>query len=138
MRRVFVNALQMGVTMVLTSHSMEECEMLCDRLGIMAQGQMQCLGSIPDLKRKFSQGYFVEMKLSLDRLESTIEQLSQRIEQQFALRIHHQTESTVLYQVHSPSPLSLFTLIESIKAQFHIETYSIQQTTLEQIFLSLL
>ena len=32
-----------GQSVVLTSHSMEECEALCDRLAIMVNGQFQVL-----------------------------------------------------------------------------------------------
>jgi ABC-type multidrug transport system ATPase subunit len=39
-----------GQSVVLTSHSMEECEALCTRLAIMVNGKFQCLGSIQVLK----------------------------------------------------------------------------------------
>lgn len=32
-------------SIILTTHSMEECEALCPRIGIMAAGQLKCLGS---------------------------------------------------------------------------------------------
>lgn len=32
-------------SVILTTHSMEECEALCPRIGIMANGKMKCLGS---------------------------------------------------------------------------------------------
>ena len=32
-------------SMILTTHSMEECEALCPRIGIMAGGKLRCLGS---------------------------------------------------------------------------------------------
>lgn len=41
---------------ILTSHSMEECEALCSRLAIMVNGRPRCLGSPQHLKNKFSQG----------------------------------------------------------------------------------
>ena len=44
-------------TIVLTTHSMEEAEVLCDRIGIMALGEMQCLGTSTDLKRRYGAGY---------------------------------------------------------------------------------
>lgn len=34
-------------SVVLTTHSMEECEALCPRIGIMANGRLRCLGEIP-------------------------------------------------------------------------------------------
>merc|ERR1712087_1036999 len=48
---------------ILTTHSMEECEALCPRIGIMAGGKLRCLGSAQHLKNRFGQGYQIEMKV---------------------------------------------------------------------------
>lgn len=45
--------------LVLTSHSMEECEALCSRIGIMAAGKLQCLGDPQHLKSTHAPGYRV-------------------------------------------------------------------------------
>jgi ATP-binding cassette subfamily A (ABC1) protein 1 len=50
-------------SIILTTHSMEECEALCSRLGIMVGGRLRCLGSPAYLKAKFGQGYSLEVKL---------------------------------------------------------------------------
>jgi len=52
-------------SVILTTHSMEECEALCPRIGIMAGGNLRCLGSAQQLKSKFGQGYQVEMKIKI-------------------------------------------------------------------------
>ncbi|CAN0211427.1 unnamed protein product, partial [Ascophyllum nodosum] len=39
--------------MILTTHSMEECEALCQRIGIMVGGRLRCLGSSQHLKTRF-------------------------------------------------------------------------------------
>lgn len=52
-------------SVVLTTHSMEECEALCPRIGIMANGRLRCLGSAQHLKNKFGQGYQVELKVKI-------------------------------------------------------------------------
>ncbi|CAG5929271.1 unnamed protein product, partial [Menidia menidia] len=39
-----------GRSVILTSHSMEECEALCTRMAIMVNGRFKCLGSIQHLK----------------------------------------------------------------------------------------
>jgi ATP-binding cassette, subfamily A (ABC1), member 3 len=44
---------------------MEECEALCPRIGIMANGRLRCLGSAQHLKNKFGQGYQLELKASI-------------------------------------------------------------------------
>ena len=45
-----------GHTVVLTSHSMEECEALCTRVGIMVAGRLRCLGTVQQLKNRFGTG----------------------------------------------------------------------------------
>ena len=43
--------------MILTTHSMEEADVLCDRIAIMAGGELQCIGRSYELKRRFGKGY---------------------------------------------------------------------------------
>lgn len=50
-------------SVILTTHSMEECESLCPRIGIMAGGKLRCLGSAQHLKSRFGRGYQIEMKI---------------------------------------------------------------------------
>jgi len=42
---------------VLTTHYMDEADILGDRIGIMSKGKMTCLGSSIFLKSKFGVGY---------------------------------------------------------------------------------
>jgi len=51
-----------GHALVLSSHSMDECEVLCTRLTIMAHGQFRCLGSPMQLKTKYGGGYTLAVK----------------------------------------------------------------------------
>jgi ATP-binding cassette subfamily A (ABC1) protein 3 len=57
-------------TVSLTTHSMEECEALCTRLGIMVGGRMRCLGGPQHLKNKFGQG--LQMEVKLDTIEKSV------------------------------------------------------------------
>ncbi|KAG7387511.1 hypothetical protein PHYPSEUDO_014033 [Phytophthora pseudosyringae] len=50
-------------TVMLTTHSMEECEALCSKAGIMVDGGLHCFGSIPHLKTRFGDGFLLECKL---------------------------------------------------------------------------
>ena len=52
-----------GQSVILTSHSMEECEALCSRLAIMVNGQFQCFGSVSHLKNKFALGFTIITKM---------------------------------------------------------------------------
>ncbi|CAM9991449.1 unnamed protein product, partial [Discosporangium mesarthrocarpum] len=50
--------------MILTTHSMEECEALCQRIGIMVGGRIRCLGSSQHLKTRFGKGYQLEASVT--------------------------------------------------------------------------
>jgi ATP-binding cassette, subfamily A (ABC1), member 3 len=52
-------------SVILTTHSMEEAEALCTRIGIMVNGQLQCLGTTQHLKSKYGTGFEVEVKTAM-------------------------------------------------------------------------
>lgn len=60
-------------TVILVSHSMEEIEALCTRVGVMVSGRLQCLGSIQHLKSKFGGGYLVEIRCDPNRVDECLE-----------------------------------------------------------------
>ena len=47
---------------ILTTHSMEEADALCNRIGIMVKGGLRCLGTSQHLKNKYGGGYMLEIK----------------------------------------------------------------------------
>ena len=51
-------------TVVLTTHSMEEADILGDTIGIMAKGRLRCLGGPVHLKSRFGAGYRLMLTLS--------------------------------------------------------------------------
>lgn len=50
-----------GRAIVLTTHSMEEADILGDRIAIMAKGKLRCIGTSLRLKQKFGSGYQVRV-----------------------------------------------------------------------------
>ncbi|KAK1930150.1 ABC transporter A family member 1 [Phytophthora citrophthora] len=65
-------------TIVLTTHSMEECEALCSRVGIMVGGRLRCLGSVQHLKSRFGDGLVLDVKLDMPTVEE-LEYLVQHV-----------------------------------------------------------
>lgn len=47
---------QQGMTILLTTHYMEEAEYLCDRIGIMDSGKLIEVGTLPELRQKHGEG----------------------------------------------------------------------------------
>lgn len=56
--------------MLLTTHYMDEADVLGDRIGIMSRGEIQCLGSSSFLKHEFGAGYKVICTMSHGALAS--------------------------------------------------------------------
>lgn len=50
--------------MILTTHSMEEAEILCDTVSWLKQGNFVCVGNPEKLKLQFSSGYKVHIKFN--------------------------------------------------------------------------
>ncbi|KAH9494888.1 ATP-binding cassette sub- A member 5 [Bulinus truncatus] len=127
---------------ILTTHYMEEADALCDRVGIMVNGQLVCLGSTQHLKSKFGSGYILEVKLRCSE-SSLIESLMDRLEE------HLRTVFTGLekverfleraqYAIPREDVKSLgetFAILEKCKETHNLEEYNFSQSTLEQVFL---
>lgn len=108
----------------------------------MYNGQLACVGTIQHLKSKFGQGYTIEVKVRTapgDTTGATIENVRAFLasQTQINVEVRELSFSTGTFQVRQSTPADLFQLLEQNKQQLHIETYTITQTTLEQIFLSL-
>ncbi|XP_034068007.1 retinal-specific phospholipid-transporting ATPase ABCA4-like [Gymnodraco acuticeps] len=134
-----MSVIQDGRAVVLTSHSMEECEALCTRLAIMVNGSFKCLGTIQHLKYKFGDGYVVTMKIRAAKpgcspdltpaeafMESTFPGCIQREK-------HH---NTLQYKMSFSSLAKIFQMVLANKDKLNIEDYSVSQTTLDQVFVN--
>nr|XP_034492803.1 retinal-specific phospholipid-transporting ATPase ABCA4 [Marmota flaviventris] len=134
-----VSILREGRAVVLTSHSMEECEALCTRLAIMVKGTFQCLGTIQHLKYKFGDGYIVTMKIKSpkDDLLPDLNPVEQFFQGNFPGSVQRERHYNMLqFQVSSSSLARIFQLLLSHKDSLFIEEYSVTQTTLDQVFVN--
>ncbi|XP_005385060.1 PREDICTED: retinal-specific ATP-binding cassette transporter [Chinchilla lanigera] len=134
-----VSLIREGRAVVLTSHSMEECEALCTRLAIMVKGAFQCLGTIQHLKYKFGDGYIVTMKIKSpkDDLLPDLNLVEQFFQGNFPGSVQRERHYNMLqFQVSSSSLARIFQLLISHKDSLLIEEYSVTQTTLDQVFVN--
>ncbi|XP_030067809.1 phospholipid-transporting ATPase ABCA3 [Microcaecilia unicolor] len=128
-----------GKAIIITSHSMEECEALCTRLAIMVNGQFKCLGSPQHLKSKFGSGYTLVVKISSGDTQDELQAFKEFVERTFpgsVLKYEHQ--GMVHYHLTNKylSWAQVFGTLEKAKDKFQIEDYSISQISLEQVFMS--
>jgi lipooligosaccharide transport system ATP-binding protein len=66
---------QRGVTLVLTTHYMDEAEQLCDRLVVMDKGKIAAEGSPRELIERYSSRDVVELRFPLDENEAAADKL---------------------------------------------------------------
>ncbi|MEQ2307168.1 Retinal-specific ATP-binding cassette transporter, partial [Ameca splendens] len=124
---------------VLTSHSMEECEALCTRLAIMVNGSFKCLGTIQHLKYKFGDGYVVTMKIRAAKpgCPPDLNPAEAFMESTFPGSIQREKHyNTLQYKISSPSLARIFQMVLANKDKLNIEDYSVSQTTLDQVFVN--
>jgi ABC-type multidrug transport system ATPase subunit len=69
-----ISSAKANKAVLLTTHSMEEAEVLCDRIGIMSEGVMKCLDIPAKLKQRYGDGY----KLSIHTKDRSNE-MAQRV-----------------------------------------------------------
>ncbi|MGB8351129.1 MAG: ABC transporter ATP-binding protein [Gaiella sp.] len=115
---------QRGVTLVLTTHYMDEAEQLCDRLVVMDRAKIVAEGSPRELIERYVEREVVELRLgdrnggpSLDGLADHIEVLQDRVV------IGTDDGDAVVDQVHARG--------------LEPETVLVRRSTLEDVFLRL-
>lgn len=64
-----LSALKGKITIVLTTHYLEEAEALSDRIGIMHEGKLKALGTVEQLKEQTKKETFEEAFLTLTEVE---------------------------------------------------------------------
>merc|ERR1719220_1055996 len=124
---------------ILTTHSMEEAEALCTRVGIMVKGELKCLGSTQHLKNKYGAGYQLEVKWSGAKITSDWAALELVLLKIFpGAQVLESFSDRRTYSVEQEAVTSLasaFQHLEKCKSDFNVEDYSLFQTTLEQVFI---
>lgn len=130
----FISQTMIERAVILTTHSMEECEALCSRIGILVHGRLRCLGSAQHLKNRFGTGFEFLLSVKDNAVQHT---------RDFVMRSFKDVEEiecyggSIKYQLgRQEMKLSaIFQLLEDHKESLGIMDYSIGQSTLEQIFI---
>ncbi|XP_070198704.1 phospholipid-transporting ATPase ABCA3-like [Littorina saxatilis] len=129
-----------GRTLILTSHSMEECEALCTRVAIMVNGRIKCLGTTQHLKSRFGQGFTLSVKMGItqdDQLAPS-EPLVAYVQSHFpSAKCFDSDQGYAHIQVPDSKTLmsDMFRALENAKDALNVEDYNVRQTSLEQVFL---
>ncbi|CAL0319926.1 unnamed protein product [Lupinus luteus] len=119
---------------ILTTHSMEEAEVLCDRLGIFVGGSLQCIGNPNELKARYGGTYVFTMTASLDHekdVENLVLQLSPN-----AKKIYHISGTQKFELPKDEVRISnVFQAVNDAKRNFTVSAWGLADTTLEDVFI---
>ena len=135
----FISRIAETRAVVLTTHSMEEADALCSKIGIMIHGNLRAQGTSQALKSNYGTGYLVHVRFARD--ESAKAMSAQLLD---ALRLLSasvtcEDSATRAFRYEVPQvDVSIGGLFEAILAKqesLSIEDFSVSQATLEEVFL---
>jgi ABC-type multidrug transport system ATPase subunit len=131
-----LNLIKENRIVILTSHSMEECEALCTRLVIMVNGQFKCLGSPQHLKSKFGNGYKLAIRLNNENESETLYEFMKTNFPSSTIQETHKNLFEFILPFKDTKLSQVFGRIEKSREFLNLKDYSVSQTTLDQIFVN--
>lgn len=139
-----------GRAIVLTTHSMEEADILSDRIGIMAKGKLRCIGTSIRLKSRFGTGFITNISFGSnnDHSPSNGDTVSARhhepVKQFFKNHLDvvpkEENNNFLTYVIpHEKEALltNFFSELQDRKEEFGISDIQLGLTTLEEVFLNI-
>ncbi|CAB5061318.1 unannotated protein [freshwater metagenome] len=118
---------EQGVTLVITTHFMDEAEQLCDRLIVMDRGNIMAEGSPASLIKDYSTKEVLEVRFGSDRNQEVADKLRAMCD-----RIEELPDRVLMYTDDGES------LLEKIYASgLHPKTSLVRRSSLEDVFLRL-
>jgi lipooligosaccharide transport system ATP-binding protein len=116
-----------GVTLVITTHFMDEAEQLCERLVVMDHGKIMAEGSPVDLIKKYSSREVLELRFGMDKNEEIAGTLSP-----YCDRLEVLPDRILLYAEDAEDALERI-----VGAGMHPRTSLVRRSSLEDVFLRL-
>ncbi|RVW16546.1 ABC transporter A family member 1 [Vitis vinifera] len=144
-----IKRIKKGRIILLTTHSMDEADVLGDRIAIMANGSLKCCGSSLFLKHQYGVGYTLTLVKSAPSASIAADIVYRHVPSATCVSEVGTEISFKLPLSSSSSFESMFREIESCMNSVHnsdrsgnedkynlgIESYGISVTTLEEVFL---
>jgi len=118
---------ELGVTLVITTHYMDEAEQLCDRLMVMDKGKIMAEGSPAELIKKYSSKEVLEVRFGSDNNALVAEQIAGVGE-----RLEILPDRILVYAENGEKALE-----EIVKKGLHPVTSLVRRSSLEDVFLRL-
>ena len=125
-----------GRIVILTTHYMDEAEVLGDRIGIMHAGRLTTLGSSLFLKNKFGVGYNLSLVTEKGAKSLVGPWLNEKLGE--GVTCLSSVRKELVYQLSSdlaPKFPDFYRALDKNLAALQVKSYGISITTLEEVFL---
>ena len=120
-----------NITMVLTTHYMEEADMLCNRIAIIDHGEIIAMGTPPELKKELGGDIITLNFSSEDDVQKMVEQYSQTANQKDI-----KTSGTSIRITAADGERTIPELLKiTTDLGLQIESVSLRKPTLDDVFL---
>ena len=131
MWRVVKQLQEKGVTIILTTHYIEEAEAIADRVGVINQGEIIIVDKTKELLKKMG-----HKKLTVE-LQEKVYEIPKNLEQYKLSLVNENMALDYTYNVQAKKT-GITTLLQDIKdAGLKLKDLKTEQSTLEKIFVSL-
>jgi ABC-2 type transport system ATP-binding protein len=127
------NLNQGGVTIVYTTHDMEEADKLCQRIAIMDHGRIIAEGTPTELKDRYGGGHLIE--LGLGKYDERLVEEVRELVNASSVRIHNHAIEMVVASVEGGVLHKLSNFLEKRKVE--VKELKSTEPSLEDVFLNL-
>lgn len=125
-----------GRTILLTTHHMDEADILGDRIAIMNEGELQTVGSSFFLKKRFGSGYKLICVKDQGCQPANILNVLRDFAPDVTLESDAQTEAVfIIGEENLPAFPTMFKKIEDQSKNLKILSFGCSLTTLEEVFI---
>jgi len=128
-----VQSLKANRVIVLTTHSMEEAEILSDKVAIMALGRLRAVGDLLHLKTRFGSGYHINLLTEtehVDQVKSSVQKLLS------AIKLDVETAGNLSYSLPHSTLQEITSFFQFMETPNNlIKDWAISHTTLEEVFI---
>ncbi|XP_014612694.1 PREDICTED: uncharacterized protein LOC106791527 isoform X1 [Polistes canadensis] len=124
-------------SVILTSHSVADCESLCNRVGILAKAGLRCIGTSQHLKHKFGEGYVAFLRFGKPTSGSDLRIAIANHLPQAIVSSRQATAARLLVPKNEDIPVStIFAKVRILAEELKSTDYTLSQSSLDQVLVN--
>lgn len=133
----FIEKFKKDRVIILTTHSMEEADVLGDRICVMSKGRLRAINNSIALKNKFGEGYRISVVVDQSRSESVKNIIQGLIPN---AKLEDDSAGALIYQFPAGSTSAIPAFVQWLEQEKDglVKSWGISQSTLEEVFLKLI